>query len=416
MFWLVLFVTCSLVGGSIQIGPTTIRVYASCLLIAYLISKRRKYIYIHINNKPIYIYIVFLLITLFAKLISMSFSGTGIDETQVFFKRLLSLYLVGIVGYYGIGYIATAKTKLRQIFATLVIIGFFNAIVSYLQYVGNPIGVRIALIFSSGESEYMQAYLMFSESAQNTKFVVPGIFGHGAINGYMNSALGILPLCYIYHRNFKLRLWGIVSFLVLIIGSYVTQERSGFGLLLIFSTYLFYKSTNGRTKNIIIFILPIIVVFFYGYIVDYLSSNDFGRYSSLGEFEDRNKLIIDATNFIQNNWVFGGEELYNSQGYVTPHNFFLHALIFSGIFGLIAISLLFFKMLKDSYIVLKQPMNKTSISIYVASALSIYLLNGLFHSGSLITGDVLIWLLYGLLLQSIHLEHFKSNTLLKTYY
>lgn len=409
MFWLTLFVICSLVGGSIQLGPTTIRVYASCLLILYLITKRN-YKHIHVDSKPIIVYLIFLFITLLAKLFSMTFFGTGVDETQVFFKRLLSLYLVGIVGYYGIAYIATTRTLLLQIFTILVIIGCVNAIASYLQYIGNPIGIRIALIFSSGEGDYMRAYLMLTESAQKAKFVVPGIFGHGAINGYMNSALGVLPIYYIFQRNSKLRLLGMISFLILVIGSYVTQERSGFGLLLLFSLYLFYKLTNGKIKYIFIFSLPFLLILFSENIIDFLYSNDFGRYSDFGEFEDRNKLIIDALSFIKNNWLFGGEEFYNSLGYVTPHNFFLHALIFSGILGLVAISLLFFKMLKDSYIVLKQVSNKKLISIYVASALSIYLLNGLFHSGSLITGDVLIWILYGSLLQSKRLECYKSNT------
>lgn len=408
MFWLTIFVICSLVGGSIQFGPTTIRVYASCLLILYLISKK-SYKHIHVDNKPIIIYLIFLLITLLAKLFSMTFGGTGVDETQAFFKRLLSLYLVGIVGYYGIAYIATTKTKLLQIFIILLIIGCVNAVVSYLQYIGNPVGMGIALMFSSGEGEYMQAYIMLTETAQEAKFVVPGIFGHGAINGYMNSALGVLPIYFIYQRNFKFRLLGIISFLILVIGSYVTQERSGFGLLLLFSLYLIYKLTNGKIKYIIIFSIPFLLLLFSHNINDFLYSNDFGRYSNLGEFDDRNKLISDALGFIKNNWLFGGEELYNSLGYVTPHNFFLHALIFSGIFGLLAISLLFFKMLKDSYTVLKQSTNKKSISIYVASALSIYLLNGLFHSGSLITGDVLIWILYGLLLQSKSLEYYESN-------
>ena len=410
VIFLVLFVIFSVVGGSTQIGPSTLRVYMTCILLIYLFLNKRKFQHIRVDSNPVRLYVAFIVITLLAKALSMSFIGNGVDEIQIFLKRIFSLYLVAIVGYYGVSYIINSEKKVRQVLAVLVIIGCVNAIISYLQYIGNPYGMRIALMFNAGEGDYMRAYMNLTGAVRDVNFVVPGIFGTGASNGYMTSSLGVLTLYYVGQQKLKQRIFGIVAFGLAIVGSYVTQERAGFGLLLALSMFILYKYANEKNKIIIAVLSVIFLVLYSESFIETLRTEDLGRYSNFVEFgEDRYKLLNNALSFIQDNWLLGGEETYHSMRNVTPHNFFLHAIIYSGIFGLITISLLFIVMLKRALLELKKNTNKSIAIIYFASALIIYLLNGLFHSSSLITGDVLIWILYALLLRCASLENYKKE-------
>lgn len=133
---------------------------------------------------------------------------------------------------------------------------------------------------------------------------------------------------------------------------------------------------------------------------------NFDRLGRISDFEYgdvRGDLMSNAHEFIGDHLLFGGETLYTQQYGMTPHNFILHSLIFSGLIGSVIIIPLFIMMVIKSirYIFA----SNFVISIYIfACATLIYHLNSLFHSNSLIIGDNILWLVFALLLRSVQIN------------
>ncbi len=404
MIVLLIFLFSSLLLGSFHVGSVSIRVLSTLVMIGYLFIYRKKSHHLKIKYRPLVIYTVFLLIAFITKLLSGSFSGE--DEIGPFVLALLAYFLLCYVAFISIDRLVYNESSVKKILILLCCICFLNDIVTYLQYSGNELGIGLGMMFSTSEGEHIKRIAENLNRLDEIRVAMLGIFGHGAVNGYMTSTLGILSL-YFFVGNGK-RFWkfGALLYIASLVGAFCCQERSGFGLLLLFSMLTFWKFSSRLLKLSIPAIIVIGSIAFYDHFVDLFSSLDIGRYAELTTFDDTRKRLIDnASEFISNHFLLGGEVLYGKLYGLTPHNVFFHAIIYSGILGGVVVLYLTAYMLFDAYKTISTSKSGT-LSFFFACALAIYLLNGFFHSSSLITGDVMIWIAYASML--------RSNQIIKT--
>lgn len=397
MLVLLIFIISTLTLGTYAIGPFSIRVYAGVCAIIFLLYKiiwQKKDF--NLPYSSIVIYCLFLFFTLVAKVFS------GPYETDGFFKDLLAMHLIAIVSFVCADILIVKQSQVRIVLMLLIAIGVINSIVSILQYYGNPVGFAIGQFFASESTTDIEAYFTYSVDAELGTLSVPGIFGYGASNGGMNATLCILSLYFVFGENRRYRPVAVACFLICFFGSFIIQERSPMGLLVVCSLFVIWKYSSRK----IIFALCVLIgVILLSYDVSAVFGPEYvGRFSNIFEIDDnRQRLIDNALAFISQHWFLGGDYLYHQTYGMTPHNFILHAFIYSGFIGALIVICLFFKIVYDIISILMKDKCGTP-AFFLGCALIIFLVNGFTHSSSLITGDTIIWLLYGLSLRSFQLS------------
>lgn len=405
MVILLIFLFSSLLLGSFHVGGVSIRVLSSIIMIGYLFFYRKKTSLFRIKYKPLVIYTAFLLITFITKLLSGLFSGE--DEVSPFATALLAYFLLCYVAFISIDKIVYNESSVKKVFILLCGICFLNDIVTYLQYSSNELGIGLGMIFSTSEGDYLKNVAENLNRLDEIKIAMPGIFGHGAVNGYMTSTLGILSLYFLVGNGKRFWKLGALLYIISLVGAFCCQERSGFGLLLLFSMLTFWKFSSRLFKLSIPVIIVIGYIAYYDNFVNLITFQEIGRYTELTKFDDgRIALLNNAFEFISNHFLLGGDVLYSKLYGLTPHNVFLHAIIYSGILGGLVVLYLTIYMLYDAYKTISNSKSGT-LAYFFACALIIYLLNGIFHSSSLVTGAVIIWIIYACML--------RSNQIIKTY-
>ena len=78
---------------------------------------------------------------------------------------------------------------------------------------------------------------------------------------------------------------------------------------------------------------------------------------------------------------------------LPPHNFFFSAFIYGGMFGGITLIYLFFKMCKDTILIVLKKSKTENYAVIFSVSLFLFLIQGLFHSGTLVDGEALIFVL-----------------------
>jgi hypothetical protein len=242
-----------------------------------------------------------------------------------------------------------------------------------------------------------------------------GFFASSVANGYFSVIPTVLILYFLKNTENiwqKIILYGSVMFLLC--GLFVVQQR--FVLLLTGAFYIYYIYLN--TKHI----MPVLLILFISTAYIFLNTlnvgkEDLGRLQDLSDNE-RVKIYQLSIKFIQNNFLFGGQldfgKYLQNNGVIvfSSHNFVFIALIYSGAFGGIILIYLYILMIKRGLVsIFRFQMPQ----FFIAVALVIYLLTSLTHNSSLVTGDEIIWILFGLLLVSIKINNYQiklnENTL-----
>lgn len=406
MIFFLLFIISALSLGSYLIGPFSVRVYMTIVIFICLLYYRYvKNFRFYLNYSSIYLYLIFILLTFIAKIFSGPF------ELNNFFKDLLAFHFVSIVSFFAVDLFVKNRKQIELVILILVLLASVNSIASILQYYNIPLGLKIAHIFSNQDVDYLDKFVDLSENSAEIElgdYVVPGIFIHGAINGGLNATLGILSLFFFFSKKTKVRWFFLFLFLICFVGSFIIQERSPMGLFIIFLLLCIWKFTNR--KKIIVYLFLILIVIFFTWSLIPFSMINLGRFSEMTNFNSERQILFNnALDFISDNWLLGGDYLYHQLYKVTPHNFILHAIISSGIFGAFVIFWLFIKMVKQVSKIIY--VGKLSSTFFLSCALLIYLLNGLTHSGSLVTGDTIIWILYSLILRNLQIDIYEDSLL-----
>jgi len=398
-----LFLVAVMLLGSFYIGLLSLRVYLAILMILYvgyrIFSQKATF---RLSYKVIWIYLLFLIVTFIAK----AFSGPF--ELEGYWKAVLSYHLVCMLCYVGVDLCVTTRDRIKSILTILIGICVLNSIVTLMQYNGNELGLLIGHAFSSTDVrsiEEISEILDSNYSSDNVyRYVPPGIFLSGAGNGYVNAPLCILILFYYFKsRSYLSKILYAICFVIGVVACFYIQERAAMASLLLGILFIGYKFLSKKQIALIVAAGGISLL----YASIGLNENTLGRYVDMFELDaTRQRLWNASIDFIADHWLWGGERLWHIS-YITPHNFVLHTLIYSGIFGAFVMFWLFIRIVRDA---VKCLWSKVPVpSLFLAVALLIFLSLGFTHSGSLTTGETLPWILYALMLRSRQLEKTEIN-------
>lgn len=400
------FVISTLIFGSVFIGPMSIRVYMTVLMILFLLLKF-SYVLKQLPKIYILLYVIFILF------VGVSTAFNGDMTLGEYIKIVLSTFLVSIVAYYATGYFINTSRKLYIIYWVLISVLLFTSIVTIMQYTGIPIGWVVGEFFAQADPDIIDKIENVGDLQENLLGVsfARGVFNHPVKNAMFIASISILPLGGIINdrNNLLMRTLYTAVYIVATVACFMTQQRSAFYILVAISLVIVFCAT--RKKMLLLFVCGMIFWAELPIIYEYISSDAVGRLSVLNLTDDTGREVLwyNARNFIYENILFGGPVKFMQMNNGLPsHNFFYSAFIYGGLFGGFIVVYLFIKII--AYIVSKMKSNlcKSNYTGILSASLFVFLIQGFFHNGSLVEGEVIILLLLSLILVS---EKLKSRSL-----
>ena len=321
MLYLIFYIVAVVLCGSINLGPISVRVLATCFMIAYLFLRKSKAAkQFNIDKSYITIYLIFSLFMGFALILNGEFSKFE------FIKKFLAFNLVAIVSFLSIDRIIGSYTQLRTVILTLLVIILFNNIVTILQYNGDPIGWAIGYVF--GDIDKSVDKINDHDSLLGMS-VTPGIFGDVVKNALYIAVITPLSLCIISQKPHKfIIVFSLGIIISSLISSFMTQQRAAFALVVL--TVVIGIYTVFRKKPIILMSLILISGIILLISQDILSQLDVGRLNDSSDTH-RGMLATEAIDFIFDHPFLGGPVSFLKKAGLPAHNFILDTYIYSGL-------------------------------------------------------------------------------------
>ena len=377
-----------LCGGSFRIGSLSLRNYMTVFLLAYTIINQKRIS----NNYITKSYFVFFFTILVCALIN----GDALN-LSFWTGSIISYFIPSFLVYFATTlFCKKCESGVDIIGKLLIFLYIINAIVTILQYYGNPIGWAISRILSSGD--------LISESIIETHggessfvgiAVAAGLFGFVTGNGYFIGSYAPLATMRISQNNIKQIIFEYIVLALGILAAFATQERMALlavicNILLI----LFYNFRNRKNS----YFLTILLIFC---AVAYISENvtDYGRFTMDTDNSDRKELSRVFNEFLntENVWFGGWSNYMNLFPGKNQHNTFMDTITRYGVVGFIPFCFLFYKVFRVSILSLIMARKNRIISTYIySSAILLYLFYSLTHGTGLQSGDVTFWLLFAL--------------------
>lgn len=383
-----------LFGSQIHIGPLSLRNLLSFFLLAYIVLKQ-KHVYI---DKPVFIYILFLIVYLICNVINGDFF------TIDFLRSFLGNHLVSLLTVWVIMILVKGKEQLIRIIKVIFVIYIINIILSIFQFYNSGWAWMLAVALSDHALNHVSnssAFIDSGESALN-RSIVMGITGFVVTNGYFISVFCSVAAYKIFDSKIKNILLGILLLLLALYGAYVTQQR----MALLSVLLVIFVFTNLKLKWKSIFFYIVLIFFFIFYLSE--MEVDLGRLSSETDNGDRLKLFSSFGSFIESPSLvlFGGLTQYlQHYGGVVQHNVILGSWVIGGILSMLLIVVLLLLTSFDSLKILIRYSKKTNYYpiIFAISCLS-FNLYSMTHSMGLHTGEPFFWLSYALMIKSMYLK------------
>lgn len=397
MSFYILFLLSITLLGSVFIGPFSVRVYMVLLMAAVLICSKK-------NRKALRLDLYIDQYVIFVILMGLALFFNGEFEKFLFVKYALAYYFVAIVAYLSTGVYANTSIKIRMVVKTLLIIMAATSVVTVLQYFNNPYGWLIGSLFGD-INEMHQEWIEDAQNINNLagRSLAYGIMNYSFTNAMYISAVGILAFDGIVTSNtfFKKTIYTSLAVLGLV-ACFMTQQRSAFYFMLV--AFVVLTCINFKHKLILVF-GAILLLLICSQSLNSLLSDDsvMGRLSlqTIGQDDTREKLWKNGVDFVFDNMMWGGPLAFmNANAGLPSHNFVLNAMIYGGLLGGSVLIFLFLKIVIKASRVILNKYRRNTLSFFCAIALTCFLLQGMFHNESLITGSTLLFVLLSLMLNS----------------
>ena len=396
MYFFFAYIFSVLILGAFNVGPYSIRVYMTVIMLLYLLVQYSFRGMQSLNKIPRRFIVLFCIFILFAG-VGLKLNG-GFDFLD-FPKLFLANFLNCIVTFFAIDYFVKDEEKLNKTIIFFSLLIALDAVITLLQHYGNPLGQLAALAFTNSK-EYASA---LSDNLGDSEESLFGLSAPVGLMGYIHTNAIYLVCFGLYTFSIALRdskvvtktFWWVITVLCLY-ACFCTQERTAFLLFLVFVFFYTYKLSNRKERLLLIFLTCFFVL---NVLPTLLSDGSLGRFSSFSAKEDsRASLWSIAFVFLSNNFVLGGPAAFNRVSDVGAHNYFFNALINFGLVAALIAYYIYFSMIKESLVSFVK--SKLIVIKVLAGAVLIYLANCLFHNASILTGDTQIFLMYPLLLKA----------------
>ncbi len=349
-------------------------------------------------------------------IISFGISSFITGYSVEYLTLLFSNYLVCIVAYWATKNLIIRYNGMTFFLNLFIVLGTLDGVITICQTFGFALADNIMKwlhLYSAQEYmvelnekrasdlDYLDSMDSFDDTMSSKHslslmtVVIPGAFNSGVANGYFLMTTGVISLKLLIQRFGVIRL---IPWLICILGCICVQERGPIVILAVLSFYALYKFISSRQvkKNklsILILIPSLIAIINFVY---KLISNLGSRITEIGlEDKGREDIYGDALNYYFDHPFFGGYHQFTHELETAPHNLILNAFIYGGIIGGLAIVAILFIQFKPIIKVFWQRINrKQSLCFIAALAYTAYTLNSLLHNRSIVTGDVIIWMLW----------------------
>lgn len=375
-------------GGNYHIGDTTPRQIVAVLMFVLCLlnfNTIKSYYNRIVGLYAIYLFFVFI-------------SAYYDDSQSVFVRNLAAQHLVALTSYGAVAYYYTRFKSFDAIIVAFLFCGIINMAVCFLQYFGNPLGFQLGLLFID-ENE-ISANRHMEKLMEGTGSYLLGMRGDAVHNGYFQM---IMPFFLVY-IHYKYILFAKASFIrdliyycfltMLFVVVLLIQERSC--ILFCLGSYIFYLlfrfASLSVSKRILVGILTGFVLICGLYLLLPLISEYIGKSRFVDHDNSiREYLFSNTLNFISEHPFLGGMSSFVRMNGFPPHNIFLNAFVEAGICGFILSLCIYIKQMKTSF-----KLNNARRVSLIAFAFIAYMLNSLLHNDSILSGDVVAWILWAM--------------------
>lgn len=400
-------------------GGITPRQVASLAMFAACLKKETAIV--HNNVLGLYVLFVFSF--------GVSSFVTGYEIRYLTF--LFSNYMVSFIAIWATKILIT-KYDCKDVFINLfIILGVLDGVITICQTFGFALGDNLVSFFHLHSSkvfmeelnpkraealDYFDTYDTmsdFSDIATKPKkgitlmeFVIPGAFNSGVYNGYFLLTTGIMSLRLLQQ---KLAFSRIIPWIIITIACICVQERGPIILLLALSFYAFYKilkSHHIKKRSLSVLFITVALITIIRAVYNFVSQIG-SRIVNIGlEDKGRESIYDDSFNYYLDNPVFGGYFRFTDNFDTAPHNLILNAFIYGGVIGGLAIVILLFVQFKPIIKTLWNNISKKNeYCFFIALAYTAFTLNSFLHNRSVVTGDVIVWMLWA----AFYFDYKKQN-------
>lgn len=358
----------------------------------------------NLSHHFIYVFFLFVLVAILTLLLN----GQLIDYN--FPKTILAYYFPSVIVLLSINHHVDSEVKLVHLIFFLMVIMIINSLVSVLQFIGNPIGKAIALLLIT-ETESREI-IMYDAGVDFSKIYGGEGFAFGLMSSTFTNAnwlatIGVLSSAMVfYYKKFKNRIIAISIVALFLITCIMTQGRAP-AMAFLFSIFIILLKApiSKKYKSAIMVLIFMAIILYVPSLVESGVLGRIGENQSL-DSDSRAGIWPLCIDFIISH-PLGGPVLFSAIEPRGAHNYFLGSLInFGYVGGLIAIYLYFYVIRLAIKILLS---NKSFFAISSALALLTYQLNSLAHNASIVSGDALFFIIFGLMLKSQLFERINKR-------
>lgn len=327
------------------------------------------------------------------------------------FPRLLvGFYFVAFIGYWAT-HILVKKYDGTRLFVNLfIIIGLIDAVVTIGQFFNIPYLTMITGYMGINvDADFLD---LMDEGDEAFGYTLPGVLSGGDVyNGYFIGIVGTLSL---YYLKDGIKIIRLIPLFVFLTASFMVQQRGPFYILLLFSVFMLFKaSIVGKKGFKYIFIVGLFLILPVGFrlLFSFLMQGD-SRFNIGLDSTNRDRIYIRAFEFIQNNFIWGGRfKLRVTEGF-APHNLFLNAWIDGGFVGFLAILWLTIKQCVAVIRLVFHKLDSKQFDFIVCGLAFLgFTLNSMLHNASIVTGDMIIWMLWGVFWTNVELGRSQNKVI-----
>ena len=308
-----------------------------------------------------------------------------------FMKAFVSYYLSCFAWIWATYILITKYNGIKWLIWTFSGMCFINTIVTIGQHYLEPVSFAIAQSLHLLDDTITNSIVEKSDETVTT-FCLYGIFG-AVPNGYYSAVASVMSLYFFkrYKRHLFLSFW-----LITIFGLYCVQERAALVAGLVFSFLFLLKiiaDTSSSGKKVMISAGFLIIIF---YMYDHIDINSMVEGSRFESFEigSRSKIFELSADYCIDHLFDANLFDFYYKTNLYPHNLFYNSIMYGTIIGAIIIFVLMLKILLVAIKISRKKMtNSNSDYVMFAFALFAYTINTLTHNASIITGDILYWIL-----------------------
>ena len=325
------------------------------------------------------------------------FSSAIFGYFPVFLIRdFIGFYFVAYVGYWATKILVHKYDGVQWLINTFIVMGMVDAVVtvgqlfniSIFQAIPDRIGIRL-------EADYVEA---MEKGMDVMGLSLPGIMCNDVYNGYFLMVVSVL--CLYYQKN-RFNFIKLLPWMISMVALYGNQERGPLFIALAFSVFVLFKvirSSKSQLKPLYLIMFVFISIFGVYVGLNFLLSGE-SRFAMGFDLTNRDSIYQHSIEYIRENFLWGGwYNLLFTRGF-APHNLFLNAWIYGGLVGFVAIVVLSFKQLIAVIRLIMSKLTPESMAnIVIAMAFFAFALNSLLHNKSVVTGDAIIWILWGAVL------------------